>query len=73
MLYEELDKIFPGHFYFYQVQNMDLSEALDRCGRLTGESAHVIQYQGQLIFASTHAISNEIPWLVAVAGNPDSE
>jgi len=70
MLYEDLDKIFPAHYYFYTVQNMDISEALDKCARLCGDAAHVIQYQGQLVFASTHAISTDIPWLVPVQGNP---
>ena len=70
MLYDELDQIFPGHTYLYIVNNMDLSQALDTCGRLCADAAHVIQYQGNIIFASTHAISSDIPWLVSVPGNP---
>jgi hypothetical protein len=71
MTYSELDTIFPGHYYFYLVNNMDISEALDKCGRLSRDAAQVIQYQGAIVFASTHAVSSDVPFLTPVAGNPE--
>ena len=50
---------------------MDISEALDKCGRLSRDAAQVIQYQGAIVFASTHAVSSDVPFLTPVAGNPE--
>jgi hypothetical protein len=50
---------------------MDISEALDKCGRLSRDAAQVIQYQGQIVFASTHAVSSDVPFLTPVPGNPE--
>ena len=71
MTYSELDTIFPGHYHFYTVNNMDINEALDKCGRLSRDAAQVIQYQGQIVFASTHAVSSDVPFLTPVPGNPE--
>lgn len=69
-LYEQLDQIFPGHFYFYSVSAVDMSEALEKCARVIGENAHVINLNGQMYMASQTNLGSEITWAVPVAGNP---
>lgn len=65
-LYEELDGMFPNHTHYYIVNVPDISEALDRCGRLSHGSPHVIQYSGMIILVSPSAISNDITWLTEI-------
>lgn len=70
-MYNELNSIFPDHFYFYDVGNMSFGEALERCARLSGDDNHVVNYQGRVIFAAKNAIDvNAISWLNPVAGSP---
>jgi hypothetical protein len=69
-LYNDLDAIFPSHQYFYAVNATDMSEALDKCARLVGDHAHVINYNGQLYMSSHMDLGNEISWARPVDGNP---
>jgi hypothetical protein len=75
-LYDDLNTVFPDHYYFYTVGNMDMSQALDVCARLSGEDTHVIQYQGMTVFAVKHQIGDGsvLPnFLTAVPGNPTQD
>lgn len=67
-MYEELNKIFPNQWWFYEVLGMTITEAMDRCSRMTGEPSHVINYQGRIVFASVSEIGNDNPWLVLIGG-----
>jgi hypothetical protein len=35
---------------------------------MTGDPNHCINYQGRIIFASTHEIGNDNQWLVLIGG-----
>lgn len=67
-MYEELNNIFPNHWWFYEVIGLNITEAMDRCARMTGDPAHVINYQGRIIFASVNEIGNDNPWLILIGG-----
>lgn len=67
-MYEELNRIFPNQWWFYEVIGLTLTEAMDRCARTTGQQAHVINYQGRIIFASVDEVGNQIPWLSLIGG-----
>lgn len=70
-MFNELDAVFPGHTNYYEVAGLGLSEAMDRAARLSGEDAHVLNYQGKIIFAVKHAIDiTGIDWLIDVPGAP---
>lgn len=70
-MYNELTIGFPDHTHFYEVGNMTMGEALDRCARMTGDDGQVLNYQGKIVFAVKHALdTNEISWLNPVAGSP---
>lgn len=70
-MYEELNAAFPGHTHFYEVGNMTMGEALERCARMTGDDGQVLNFQGKIIFAVKHALATtEITWLNPVAGSP---
>jgi hypothetical protein len=62
-LFEELDAIFPAHTHYYSVALTDMNEALEKCARVTGGNAQVINYSGQMILATQTNIGNEITWL----------
>jgi hypothetical protein len=66
MNYDELKIAFPNFSHFYIVNGITLDEAMDRCARLTGDDAHVLNFNNQLLFAAQHEISNDIPWLTWV-------
>jgi len=69
--FTELDAAFPGHTHFFNVSGLSFSEALDRCARLTGDAAEVLNYNGMIIFAVKHALETDgIPWLNPVPGSP---
>jgi hypothetical protein len=69
-MYEELNNAFPNQFWFYAVDGLPFADAMEKCVRLTGDPSHIVTYQGRVIFASTHEISNEIPWLTLIGGPP---
>ena len=69
-MYEELNNAFPNQFWFYSVEGLNLTDAMERCVRLTGDASHITTYQGRVIFASTHEIGNDIPWLSLIGGPP---
>jgi len=68
--YDDLNSLFPNHYYFYQFGGGDMNSALDLCARLTGDAAHVIERNGAIYFAVTHALGEGISWLKAVDGTP---
>lgn len=72
-MYEELNNIFPNQYWFYEVSGLTMTEAMDRCARLTGNAAHVINYQGRIVFASVHEIGNDNPWLSLIGGPQSNE
>lgn len=67
-MYEELNNMFPNQTWFYDCIGITFEEACDRTARLTGYSNHCINWQGRIIFASTHEIGNDNPWLVLIGG-----
>lgn len=69
-LFNTLDSMFPGHTHFYMVRLTDMSEALEKCARMTGEIANVFNYQGQIMLAVQHDLGDQISWLTPVPGNP---
>lgn len=69
-MYDDLSNAFPGFTHFYTINGLSMNDALERCARLTGEDAHVFNYQNQIVFALQHEISNDNSWLVAVPGTP---
>jgi len=71
-MFEELDKMFPGHGHFYEVAGFTVNEALERCARLTVDGDdYVTQVNGKIIFVSKTKLDvNGIPWLNPVAGTP---
>lgn len=71
-MYEELNRIFPNQWWFYDVIGLPLTEAMNRCARMTGQQAHVINYQGRVIFASVDEISADVPWLSLIGGPPQN-
>ena len=70
-LFEELDATFPSYTHFYEVVNLSMADALDRCARMTGELGNVFTYNGKTIFAVQHEIGNDNDWLKAVEGSPE--
>lgn len=66
MNYDELKTAFPDFSHYYQVVGMQISDALDRCARMTGEDAHVLNYNNAIIFAVQHEISDDNDWLVEI-------
>lgn len=72
-MFEELNAAYPNQSYFYVVNGLPMADALERCARLTGDDAHVVNYNNQIIFASAHPIgvnASGIEWLTPVAGSP---
>lgn len=70
-MFQELNDAFPQYTHFYTVSGMTMSEALDKCARLTGDNGHVFQYNGSTIFAAKHDVESvDIPWLDPVPGTP---
>lgn len=70
-MFEELNAAFPEHSHFYEVNGLVMSEAMDRCARLSGDNGLVFNYQGKVIFAVTHELSTaDIAWINPVAGSP---
>lgn len=76
-LYDDLNAMFPSHNYFYTVAATDISEALDKCARVTGEPTNVFAYNGQIVMCVQHSLVDNtqggISWLTAVTGNPVDE
>jgi len=70
-MFEELNNAFPNHTHFYEVSGLVMTEAMERCARLTGDDGHVLNYQGKIIFAVKHALDTaDIAWLNPVSGSP---
>lgn len=69
-MFNELNDAFPDHTHFYEIKGLTLSEALDRCARMTGDNGQVFNYQGKIIFAVKHSLGNELPWADPVSGSP---
>jgi len=67
-MYEELNRIFPNQWWFYEVVGLTLTEAMDRCARMTGQQAHVVNYQGKIVFASVDEIDTSVSWLSLIGG-----
>jgi hypothetical protein len=71
-MYDELKAVFPGYSHFYEVVGLQLAEAMDRCARMTGSSANILQYQNKIIFALTHDLGEGPDFLNAIP-NPNPE
>ena len=69
-MFEELNNAFPDHTHFYEVLGITMSEAMDRCARLTGDNPQVMNYNGNIIFALKHDLGTGIEWLRPVSGSP---
>jgi hypothetical protein len=70
-MFDELNNTFPGHTHFYEVSGLMMSDAMERCARLTLDDGHVLNYQGKIIFAVKHALETaDISWLNPVPGSP---
>lgn len=70
-MFDELNAVFPNHTNFYEISGLTMTEALERCARLSGDDGHVLTYQGRIIFAVKHALStSDISWINPVAGSP---
>jgi hypothetical protein len=69
-MFEELNNAFPDHTHFYEVLGITMNEAMDRCARLTGDNPHVMNYNGNIIFALKHDLGTGIEWLRPVSGSP---
>jgi hypothetical protein len=44
-----------------------MNEALDKCARLSHGIVNIINYGGQMILISQHALTDQIGWLTEVA------
>ena len=71
-LFDELDAIFSTHTHYYAVGVPTMNDALERCGRLTGGTPQVINYNGQIILATQQGLGNQISWLTEIP-RPDVE
>lgn len=69
-MFDELNDAFPDHTHFYEVKGLTLTDALDRCARMTGDNGNVFNYQNKIIFAVKHSLSPELTWVTAVPGSP---
>lgn len=65
-LFDELDAIFTNHSHYYTVALPDMNDALERCARVTGGNAQVINYAGQMILASQSSLGDQISWLTEI-------
>ena len=71
-MYDELKAVFPGYTHFYEVSGLQLSEAMDRCARMTGSTSNILQYQNKIIFGLTHDLGEGPEFLNAIPNpNPD--
>lgn len=70
MTYTELSTAYPSFSHFYEVTNLSLPDAMDRCARMTGEEGHVVQFNGRIYFTVKHEIGNDNDWLTLVPGTP---
>lgn len=69
-MFEELNNAFPDHNYFYEVNGLTMSEALERCARMAGDAGAVFNHQGKIIFAVKFNLGNSIGWATLLPGNP---
>ena len=69
-MFEELNDAFPDHTHFYEVRGLTLTDALDKCARMTGDSGNVFNHQGKIIFAVKHSLGTDLPWANLVPGSP---
>ena len=69
-MFDDLNDAFPDHYHFYEVVGLTMSEALDRCARLTLENPQVLNYSGVIVFASPVDLGDGIEWLRKVPGSP---
>lgn len=70
-MFDVLNAAFPNHTHFYIVNGLSMSDALDRCARMTGDDGQVFNYNNQIIFAVKHNLETvDIPWLDPVPGSP---
>ena len=69
-MFNELNEAFPEHTHFYEVKGLTLTEALDKCARMTGDSGQVFNYQGKIVFAVKHSLGTDLPWAIPVPGSP---
>jgi hypothetical protein len=65
-LFDELDAIFSNHTHYYTVALPDMNEALEKCARVTGDNAQVINYAGQMVLASQSNLGDQISWLTEI-------
>lgn len=70
MTYTELSAAYPAYSYFYEVLNLTIAEAMNRCARMTGDEGHVVQINGKTFFIVKHEIGNDNDWLQLVPGTP---
>lgn len=69
-MFEELNNAFPDHSYFYEVNGLTMSEALERCARMAGDAGTVFNYHGKIIFAVKFNLGDSIGWATLLPGNP---
>jgi hypothetical protein len=75
-MYDDMKAFFPGFSHFYMFTGGTFTQALELCGRLTGNDGQVSQRNGLIIFAVRHSVGTEIPWLTPVEGQieePETE
>jgi len=65
-MFNELSAMFPAHTSFFQVVGFPIEQAIEKCATLTLENGHVINYNGQIIFAVTHELDCQIDWLIPI-------
>jgi hypothetical protein len=74
-LYDDLNAMHPSHNYFYTVGLSTMSEALEKCARLTADPCFVFTYNGQMIMCVQHALVDSqnggVTWLTGISGNPE--
>lgn len=70
-MFDALNNAFPNHTHFYIVNGLTMSDALDRCARMTGDDGQIFMYNNSMVFAVKHALDTaQIPWLDPVSGSP---
>jgi len=70
MNYSEISSIYPHFTHFYEVLNLTLPAAMDRCARMTGDQGHVAQLNGKIYFIVKHSLGYDNDWLKEVDGTP---
>ena len=63
MTFTDLLTAYPAYSHFYEVINLTLPDAMDRCARMTGDEGHVVQFGGKIFFTVKHEIRGDNDWL----------